>query len=69
MVAFLTFQLCLLYLFACAAETAIGDTGGGGRGVGGNNSIDTILFYDFHQSSLKSNNLRDMIVSYDSINR
>ena len=35
----------------------------------GNNLINAILIYDFHQSSLESINLRDMILSYDSINR
>ena len=48
-----------------------GGSGKGGRGVG-NNSIDMILFYDFHQSLLGSNNLRDMrdmTLSHGSINR
>ena len=33
----------------------------------GKNSIDMNSFYDFHQSWLRSNNLRDMLLSYDSI--
>ena len=51
--------------------TKIDGTDGGGRGRedGGNNSIDVILFCDFQKSSLRNNNLRDMILSYDSINR
>ena len=35
--------------------------------AGGKNSIDMNPFYDFHQSSLGSNNLRDMLLSYDSV--
>ena len=55
------------------SHTKIDGTGGGGGGRGSrdgsNNSIDMILFCDFHQSSSGNNNLRDMILSYDSINR
>ena len=36
-----------------------------GGGGGDSNLIDMILLYDFHQSSLESINLRDMILSYD----
>ena len=68
---------CVSYIYLHGQQkqlsnhTKIDGTGGGGRGRedGGNISIDMILFYDFHQSSLQSNNLRDMILSYDSINR
>ena len=72
MINFLTLQLRLLYLFARAAEGAVephrnkwylGVEVGGGGGGGGNSSIDVILFYDFHQFSLGSNNLRGMILS------
>ena len=35
----------------------------------GNNLINAILIYDFHQSLMESINLRDMILSYDSINQ
>ena len=35
--------------------------------AGSKNSIDMNPFYDFHQSSLGSNNLRDMLLSYDSV--
>ena len=38
----------------------IGSAGGIGEGEGSNNSIEMILFYYFHQSSLGSFNLRDM---------
>ena len=46
---------------------ATGGVGGGGGGGGGgvSNLIDMILLYDFHQSSLDSINLRDLILSYD----
>ena len=52
-------------------HTKIDGTDGGcrGREDGCNNSIAMILFCDFHKSSLRNNNLRDMILSYDSINR
>ena len=53
-------------------HTKIGGTGGVGEREEGNNSIDMILFYDFHQPSLGNNNfrgIRDTILPYDSINR
>ena len=46
-----------------SSHTKVGATGGGGGGD--SNLIDMILLYDFHQSSLESINLRDMILSYD----
>ena len=55
-----------------SSHTKIGATGGGGRGggvrIGGNNSIDIVLFYDVNQSLFGSNNLRDMNLFYDFIN-
>ena len=39
-------------------------------GEGESNDVTNMVsFYDFHQSSLGSNNLTDMILIYDSINR
>ena len=35
------------------------------EGEGGSNSVDSISFYNLHQSSLGSNNMRDIILSYD----
>ena len=69
--------ICVSYIYLHEQQTQLlnhtkidGTVGGGrGREDGGNNSIDMILFYDFHQSSLRNNNLTDMILSYDSINR
>ena len=52
-------------------HTIISATGGSGGGDGGgaSNLIDMVLLYDFHQFSLESINLRDMILCYDSISR
>ena len=47
-----------------SSHTKVGATGGDGGG-GGSNLIDMILLYDFQQSSLKSINFRDTILSYD----
>ena len=44
------------------SHTKIGGTGAGGKGGGGSNSIDFILFYNLHQFSLGSSNKRDMIL-------
>ena len=46
-------------------HTKIGGTGDCG---GGNNLVDMILFCELHLSFLGSNDLRDMILSHDSIN-
>ena len=73
MVAFTNF-ICVSYIYLhiqqkqLSSHTKLGATGGGG-GEGGNNLIDMIVLYDFHQFSLESINLRDMVLSYDSINR
>ena len=73
MVAFTNF-ICVSYIYLhvqqkqLSSHTKIGTIGGGGGG-GGNSLIDMILLYDFQQFSLESINLRDMILSYDSINR
>ena len=73
MVAF-TYFIYVSYIYLhvqqkqLSSHTKIGATGGGGGG-GGNNLIDMILLYDFHQFSLESINLRDIILSYDSINQ
>ena len=55
-----------------SSHTKLGGNGDVGEGEADNDSIDMILFYDFHQSLLGSNNLRgmrDMILPYASINR
>ena len=43
-----------------SSHTKLGGNGDVGEGEGDNNSIDMILFYDFHQSLLGNNNLRGM---------
>ena len=69
---------CVRYIYLhvqqkhLSSHTKLGGTGDFGEGEGGNNSIDMILFYGFHQRLLGNNNLRgmrDMILPYDSINR
>ena len=53
-----------------SSHTKIGAAGGSGSGrvrAGGNKYM--ILFFDGHKSSLSSNNLRDINLFYDSINR
>ena len=47
-------------------HTKINGTGAG-AGEGGSNSIDFILFHNLHQYLLGSNNMRGMILSYNSI--
>ena len=66
-------QLFQLYLSTRGTEAAIelshakiGGTGSSGGGGGGSNSIDFILFYNFRQSLLGSNKMRDIVLSYDS---
>ena len=77
MVAFTKFS-CVSYTYLhvqqkyLSSHTKTGGDGGVAEGEGGNNSINIILFYDFHQSLSGNNNLRgmrDMILSYDSFSR
>ena len=60
----LVILICNVQLNQLSSHTRIDGTGGG-LGDRGNSSIDMILFYDFHQSSLGNNNWRDIILSYD----
>ena len=63
----------LINKWFCVSFRAIqkkrGTGGGNGCGGEGNNSIDMMSFFDFHQSSVKSNNLKDIILFYDFISR